>query len=250
MNDIASYEKTLLNLSPKEWTDFLKNNAFTSGQNINIDLAETFAEVGTLMDFKKFIAIDYHQAPENSPASFLTYCGVLGYGKYLSRYFDNGLLFQFRQRANDPRESIRAAVAKAFKTIAQKKFMLFVDHITAWEHITPLEQQALASAICSKPFFENPDTVDIAFELLDWITASLIIEYEEWNWEYGALQQELERRWAIALVERPNQSKAAIEHWIKERHPFINSIMYEVLTNGPVKTLDKEWLDKYLAILQ
>lgn len=57
MNQIQHYDKTLINISPKEWPAFLKEHAYLPDNSMNIPLAEAFTETATLMDFKRYIGI-------------------------------------------------------------------------------------------------------------------------------------------------------------------------------------------------
>lgn len=46
LSQIKSYDKTLINISPKEWPAFLEEHAYLPDNSLNIDLANAFAENG------------------------------------------------------------------------------------------------------------------------------------------------------------------------------------------------------------
>lgn len=248
MKEIESYEKVLINMSPKRWSTFLLENAFVSGNKINNELAETFAHVGTLIDFKKFIHINHIEAPEGSAESFLTYCGVLGYGVYLSKYYDAGLLDQLRERANDPRLTIRRAVVTSLTFIGQKKFKRLLNYVNGWQTGTPLEQRACIAAVCSSDILKTKAHILDALELLEWITATFV-EDLEWNQDYEVLQEEVARCWTIVVTEYPEKGKQIMERWMKEPHPRVNTIMKKSLLSNSLQNLDSEWANKWLQIL-
>lgn len=248
MNEIGSYEQVLINLSPRKWPSFLMNNAFVPGNEINIELAEEFARVGTVMDFKRFILIDHTVAPEGSEKSFLTYCGVLGLGKYLSKYHDDGLLTQLRKRANDPRLTIRQAVVKALQYIGRQKFHRLVDYVSDWKNSTALEQRACIAAVCSTELLRDRKSILEALELLEWVTVTFV-ENMNWNKDYEVLQEEVARCWAIVVVANPEKGKQVMERWMKEDHPIVDIIMKKSLLNSSMKVLDGAWVNKWLQKL-
>ncbi|MDZ7660132.1 hypothetical protein [Fodinibius sp.] len=227
MNEIESYEKSLINMSPKIWATFLMDNAFVSGNKINVELAETFSRVGTLMDFKHFVCIDHVEAPEGSADAFLTYCGVLGYGVYLSKYYDQGLLEQLRIKANDPRLTVRQAVIKALQYIGRKNFRRLFKYMDEWKNGTPLEQRACLAAVCSSGIMKDQEAMLEALELLEWVTATFI-EDINWDQNYKLLQDEVARCWSVLVAENPTKGKQRMERWMKERHPLVSSIMKKV----------------------
>lgn len=248
MNEIESYEKALINMSPKKWPTFLMEHAFVSGNKINNELAETFAQVGTLMDFKQYVDIDHIEAPEGSKEVFLTYCGVLGYGVYLSRYFDAGLLAQLRATANDPRITIRKAVIKALQYIGRKKFQRLLDYVDKWKYGTPLEQRACLAAVCSPELMKSNDEILDALELLEWITATFVEDFE-WNQDYEVLQQQVVKCWGKVVAVNPAKGKPMMERWMKEQNPLVNIIMKKSLSNDSLQALDEEWANKWLQKL-
>lgn len=249
MNEIESYEKVLINMSPKQWRTFLMENAFVSGDKINVELAETFDRVGTLMDFKQFVRIDHVEAIEGSAEVFLTYCGVLGYGVYLSKYYDHGLLNQLRERANDPRLIIRKAVIKALQYIGRKKLKRLLNYVDEWKFGTPLEQRACLAAVCSDKVLKDQEGYLEAMELLEWITATFV-EDLEWNQDYKVLQEEVARCWSIAVFTNPQRGKRLMERWMKEHHFMVNTVMKKSLLNDSLQTLDPRWANEWLAKLQ
>ncbi len=246
MNEIESYEKVLINMSPKQWPTFLMEHAFITGNKANIELAETFARVGTLMDFKQFIRINHIEAPEGSAESFLTYCGVLGYGVYLSRYYDYGLLDQLRERANDPRLVIRQAVVKALRYIGRKNFRRLIEYIDYWKIGTPLEQRACLAAVCSSDFIKDRESLLEALELLEWVTATFV-ENLDWNNNYNILQEEVASCWARIVAENPAKGKQKMERWMKEQHPMVKNIMKRSLLKDSLQAMEKKWGNEWLG---
>jgi len=246
VNDIESYEKVLNNMSPKQWPAFLMDHAFILSYKINVELAETFARVGTLMDFKRFIKIDHIEAPEGSAEAFLTYCGVLGYGTYLSKYYDQGLLIQLRGCANDPRLTIRKAVHKALRYIGRNKFQRLIEYTDEWKTGTPLEQRACLAAVCCNELLKDREAVLAGLELLEWVTATFVGNIE-WNQDYKVLQEEVARCWARMVAENPVKGKQKMERWMKEQHPMVKTIMKKSLLNDSLQTLEHKWANEWLG---
>lgn len=249
MNEIVNYKKVLINISPKQWPAFLIENAFVSGNKINVELAATFSRVGTLMDFKNFVRIEPVEAPEGSAEVFLTYCGVLGYGVYMSKYYDQGLLDQLRIKANDPRPIIQKAVVKALQYIGHYKFHKLINYVDDWKTGTPLEQRACLVAVCSPELLKDQEATLEALELLEWATATFV-EDIDWDQDYEVLHEEVARCWSVLVAENPNKGRQMMERWIKEKHPAVNSIMKKSLQKDLLQALDYDWTNKWLYKLK
>jgi hypothetical protein len=246
VNSIESYEKALINMSPKQWPAFLVEHAFVSGNKINIELAETFARVGTLMDFKRFVRIDHIEAPEGTAEAFLTYCGVLGYGRYLSKYYDQGLLNQLRECANDPRLTTRKAVLNALRYIGRNNFHRLIEYTAEWITGTPLEQRASLAAVCCAELLKDQESVLEVLELLEWVTATFVGDFE-WNHDYKVLQDEVARCWARVVADNPVKGKQKMERWMKEEHPMVKTIMKKSLLNDSLQTCEHQWANEWLG---
>lgn len=250
MNKIGTYEVELVNISPKQWDNFLREHSNLPGARANRELARAFARTGTLMDFKKYIHLDPDKAPENTPDEFLTYCGVMGFGQYLSKYHDGGLLILLKERANDPRWRIREAVVLALQIVGQKKISRLIAYAKSWIEGTFPEQRAAVAAMCDSDLLSNRETCLAALELLDWATATMI-EYDDRQneGEYQELQEALNFCWSVAVAASPEKGKPMMERWFKENHPVVNKIMKNNLEKDQLKNTDSEWVKRSLKRL-
>lgn len=249
MKKIGSFEKELNHISPKLWNDFLKKHSNLPGTQVNMELAKAFAKVGTLMDFKKYIRLGPKEAPENTSAEFLTFCGVLGLGDYLSKYHDGGLLMQLRERASDPRWRIREAVVLALQTIGQKNISRLLRYAKSWIKGSPIEQQVAIAALCNSELLSKHKVGREVIDLLDLATATMIELDEEQNEEYESLRETLNDSWSEAVAVLPEKGKSKIERWIKENHPVVNSILMKNLEEGRLKDIDEKWTQSCLRRL-
>lgn len=246
LNKIGSYEVELVNISPKQWDLFLKEHSNLPGPRVNLELAKAFARIGTLMDFKKYMQLGLEEAPQNTPDEFLVFCGVLGYGQYLSKYHDRGLLKQLKSKANDPRWRIREAVAMALQSIGRKNISRLVEYANDWANGTYMEQRAAIAALCEPELLSNREISLKALELLDWVTASMLEKDEQQDEGYDVLQKGLSYCWSVAVAALPEKGKPMMERWMKEKHPEVNKIMRENLKKRQLSNLDPEWTDKWL----
>lgn len=246
MSKIGSYEIELINLSPKKWEYFLKEHSSLPGPHANIELAKAFARIGTLMDFKKFIRIGPEEAPENTPESFLTFCGVLGIGKYLSKHHDGGLLFALKEKANDPRWRIREAVTMALQSIGRKRIKRLLGYAKSWVEGSFMEQRAAITALCEPDLLADRKTCEEVLDLLDWATATMIEKDDQQDEGYEVLRKALSYCWSAAVAALPDEGKLMMERWIRERHPVVTHIMIENLENKSLQKIDPEWTNKWL----
>ncbi|MGM0545201.1 MAG: HEAT repeat domain-containing protein [Bacteroidota bacterium] len=245
MNQIQHYDKTLVNISPKEWPTFLKEHAYLPDGTINEELAQAFAETATLMDFKRYMGMDHHDAPANSQEEFLTFCGVLGYGVYLSRYFDSGLLSELRARASDPREHVRQAVVLALTYIGRQNIQRLLNYLDNWIDGAPLEQKAAIATLREPSFLKKPEVALMLVDLLDWATASITDE-KSWNSDYDILQNELEQAWALAVIALPSKAKMMVERWMKVDKPVVSGVLKKNLEQPILKEAEPVWTSTML----
>lgn len=250
LSKIGSYETELVNLSPRQWIEFLKKHSHLPGPRANNDLAQAFAHIGTLMDFKKLIRLEPEEAPENTPEEFLTYCGVLGYGQYLASNHDRGLLNELKQRANDPRERIRKAVIMALQNIGKKNISRLLKYAKSWSEGTYLEQWAAVVALCEPEFLKTQEASRMALDLLDWVTATIVQhDNDQQNDGYRLLKQGLSSGWSVAVAALPEKGKPMMERWMKENHPVVNQIMSENLKKKRLSALAPKWTQYWLSEL-
>lgn len=249
MNKIGSYEIELVNISPKQWDTFLKEHSNLPGPKANIELARAFSHIGTLMDFKKYIRLGPEKAPENTPEEFLAFCGVLGYGQYLSKYHDGGLMRQLRERANDPRWRIREAVVTALQMIGRKNLSRLLKYTKSWADGSYFDQRAAIEALCEPDLLHSREVSLAALELLDWVTATMIENDDQQDEGYRILQKALSNCWGVAVAALPEKGKPMIDRWIKEKHPVINNIMRENLKKKPLAAVDSDWTESLLKQL-
>lgn len=246
MNKTGSYEIELLNISPKKWDAFLMEHSNLPGPRVNMELARAFAHVGTLMDFKKYIGMDPRQAPENTPGEFLVFCGVLGLGEYLSKYHDNGLLLRLKERATDSRRLIREAVVMALQTIGRKNINRLKNYVRDWANGTFMEQRAAIATICEPEFLTDRETSLLALELLDWVTATMVVNDERQDKGYQILEKTLKTSWSFAVAALPEKGKPMMERWIKEKNPVVKRIMRKNLGTKRLSQMDSEWVESWI----
>lgn len=247
MSKIGSYEIELVNLSPRQWNAFLMEHSNLPGPRANIELAKAFARIGTLMDFKKQIQLGPQEAAENTPREFLCLSGVLGYGQYLAKHHDGGLLRELRQRANDPRPRIREAVVIALQTIGQAKMDRLLRYAKSWVEGTFFEQRAAIAAVCTPDFMKSKEVCLATLEMLDWVTATMVRNDDERRDRgYQALQKTLSSAWSVAVAALPEKGKSMMERWIKERHPVVSKIMSENLKGKRLSAVAPDWTTYWL----
>lgn len=242
MNKIGSYETELLNISPKKWEEFLKQHSALPGEKANLELAKAFARVGTLMDFKKYIRLGPEKAQENTPEEFLAMCGILGLAQYLAKYHDDGLLQQFREKANDPRRRIRDSVALGLEIIGKKKRNRLIRYAKLWVDGSAFEQRAVIVALCEFDLKADHEMCLEVLDLLDYATATIVERDEMQDQGYKELEKALSYCWSMAVVGLPVKGKNKMERWLKTDHPIVNRIMRSNLKKKRLQKIDEKWI--------
>ncbi|MDZ7680449.1 MAG: hypothetical protein U5J63_01760 [Fodinibius sp.] len=220
------------------------------GPRANIELAQAFAHIGTLMDFKKYIHLEVEEAPENSPEVFLVFCGLLGLGDYLGKYHDGGLVKELKQKANDERWQVREAVVMALQTIGRKNVLRLLKYAQKWAEGSFFEQRASVAGLCDPDLLQTRKVALAALELLDWVTANLVKHDEEMETAgYLALRKSLSYCWSIAVVAHPDKGKPMMERWIKEQHSIVRSVMRENIQKQQLQEAEPEWSNRWLEYM-
>lgn len=244
MKLIITYEKELKNMSPRKWEDFLTSNSGLPGPQANFMLAEAFARTGSLLDFKKYIFLDPQEAPDNTPQCFLVMCGVLGVGRYLSKYRDEGLLNRLKELSNDPRRRVRKAVTTALQMIGRKKMTQLMEDLQEWITGSYLEQKAVAVALSEPDLLRNQEVSEEVLHMLDIITVHLA-NPKPHDDGFRQLKRTLGYCWSVVVSVSPRKGRKLMERWIKEDNPHINDVMNENLKR--LHTIDPEWTDAQLS---
>ena len=139
----------------------------------NLELASVVADLGKEAQFRRWAGLGPDVAPENTPACFLAFCGVVGLGGVMARRGgfacinaqsavnqppavngepsvtqENPPLLTLRTLASDPRWRIREAVAMALQRWGDADMAGLLAAMTDWAGGNPLEQRAAAAALC------------------------------------------------------------------------------------------------------
>jgi hypothetical protein len=138
------YKQELLKLT--HWDDYLLANSNLPGPRGNLELMQSFIEVGDEKTFLRYTRITPVQAPVNTPGEFLAFCGTVGLGKLIAsgkaEHFET-----LREQASDPRWRIREGVAWALEIAGREDFDLVLRHTESWASGNFLEQRAVAAGL-------------------------------------------------------------------------------------------------------
>ena len=142
------------------------------GPRGNLELAHAVAQEGDRARFLRYVDLDAEQAPVNTPAEFLAFCGTLGLEKLLaSGQID--LLELLRRQASDRRWRTREAVAQALQLWGD----VDLDGCSVrWKFGvgTLLEKRLPAAALCEPRLLVDLAHTERVLLLLQRITASLL----------------------------------------------------------------------------
>src|SRR5512143_1152859 len=145
MSRLASYLALLPTLP--DWDAYLLANSGLPGPRGNLELAQAVAQLGDEARFARWRALTPAQAPANSPAEFLAFCGVLGLGQRLAAG-DPAAAAELRPFASDPRWRTREAVAMALQRWGLASLPALLNEMVAWAAGSLFEQRALVAGLC------------------------------------------------------------------------------------------------------
>ena len=231
-----------------DWESYLMAESNLPGPRGNIELGKAAAICGTEDQFLKLIRWTADIAPENTPESFLSFCGTIGLGKLIA----NGEIKQIstlKTQANDPRWRTREAAAMALQSIGDQDPALLLQICSEWKDGTWLEQRAVVAGLCEPRLLSSTDFAKKALDLLDEITIHIGLESGNRSDDFRSLRQALGYGWSVLAAAIPQEGKACLEKWAKTDHPDIRWMVKENLKKKRLSRLDATWTDKMLSTL-
>lgn len=242
MSKIDDYQ-IMLN-ETTDWQTVLMAESNLPGPRGNLELAQAVAICGTEQQFLSFLDQTPQLAPENTPQSFLAFCGTLGLGKLITNGQEHYLI-TLKQQANDPRWRTREAAAMALQYIGDHKPAFLLDICQEWKSGTWLEQRAVVAGLCEPHLLKSEDFCKTALTILDEITFHIRQEPPSKAKDFRTLRQALGYGWSVAITALPDPGKGYLEKWSQESHPDIRWIVRENLKKKRLQRMDMDWVEKF-----
>jgi hypothetical protein len=227
--------------SLRNWDAFLLQESGLPGPRGNLELAQVVADEGNQALFERYLAYDADQAPTNSPYEFLAFCGVVGLGRLLAEGQTN-MLAVLRRCASDRRWRIREAVAMALQRLGDVDMDALVQAMTTWSTGTPLEQRAVAAALCEPRLLVRAKHARAVLRILDKITASVHQVENRKSDDFLALRKGLGYCWSVAVAALPDAGKRLMDKWLVDTDRDVRWIMKENLKKNRLARVDAGWV--------
>lgn len=223
------------------WDEFLLAESGLPGPRGNLELARAVADAGDAALFLRYAALTAAQAPANTPAEFLAFCGVLGLGNLLAQG-NRAVLADLRRHAADPRWRTREAVAMALQHWGRTEMDALLLEMEAWRHDSPLVQRAAVAALCEPALLGNPAHVARVLGVLNTVTRSLAAGPTTLTPELDALRKGLGYGWSVAVAAYPPAGQPAMEQWLANPHKHVQWVMRENLKKQRLHRIDATWV--------
>ena len=227
---------------------FLLEHSGLPGPRGNIELAEAAARVVDEATLLRWVSLDDHEAPENTPRVVLVFAGLLGLGRLLATGRTD-VLPALRAAANDPRWRVREGVATALQHLGDANFVALCDEMERWLDGTRLERRAAAAAVCEPRFLTGREEVRRVLAVLDRITAGIAGDGQRSGDDFRALRQALGYCWSVAVAADPGQGKPVMERWLRNPDRDVRWIMRENLRKRRLACADPAWTARSLEQL-
>jgi hypothetical protein len=273
MSSTETYWTALRDLPATDWEPYLLAHSNLPGPRGNLELAQAAADAGDEAQFRRWSSLGPDVAPENTPACFLVFCGVVGLGAVLARSAplppqtwgepdalpsldfgrgaggegQRGLLPTLRPLASDPRWRIREAVAMALQRWGDGDMDALLALMADWAAGNPWEQRAAAAALCEPRLLKQPEHAAAVLEILDGITASIEQIADRKSDAFRTLRQGLGYCWSVAVAALPDAGKRLMENWLASTDPDVRWIMRENLKKNRLVRMDAMWVDRWRA---
>lgn len=247
MTKVDEYRTKLQALA--DWDAYLLQESGLPGPRGNLELAHAVADIGDRQLFQRYITYTADKAPVNSPYEFLAFCGVVGLGRLLAEG-DQSLLPTLRRFASDPRWRSREGVAMALQRLGDADMEQLLAAIREWAEGTPLEQRAVAAALCEPRLLGQAEHARAVLQILDRITASIEKITDRRNADFLTLRQGQGYCWSVAAVALPAEGKALMEKWLANPDKDVRWIMKENLKKNRLVRMDAKWVAQMLSKLE
>ncbi len=239
MSKVDDYRAALRGMA--DWDGWLKTNSGLPGPRGNLELAYAVAQEGDESRFEAWRSLGVDNAPVNSPEEFLTFCGVLGLWRRAAAG-DAAAFELLRHFANDPRWRTREAVAMALQYAGRIDFDSMLTHIKTWTVGSPLEQRALAAALCEPDLLREANHARQTLALLDEIMGRLTAYPDRKNNAFKTLRQGMAYCWSVAAAACPETGKALMEKWAGSPDRDASWIIRENLKKNRLVKMDAAWV--------
>jgi hypothetical protein len=235
---ITEYRQILHSLP--DWQSYLLENSRLPSPQSNLPLAHAAAREATHEQVEEFLRLDQSHPDQNTPESFVVFCGVIGLGKFAGEdVHARSLLKEF---ANDDRWRVRESVAMGLQLWGEQNIRQVLDEVQNWAYGTPLEMRATAAGLCEPVLLEDKSVADTTLDILDRITINFMALSNRTAENVRTLRQGLAYCWSVAVVESPEKGKALMEKWIRSQDPDIRWIMKENLKKNRLLKMDAQWV--------
>lgn len=237
-----------------EWDAYLLSESHLPGPRANLELAAAVAQAGDEPLFLRLIESYGPQvAPVNTPAEFLSVCGVVGLGRLLAEdraEQRQGRLARLRQLAADPRWRTREAVAIALQTWGDHDPDALFAEMHTWIGSDLLVGRAAAAAVCEPRLLKQPRHARQALEILDELTRVLLAAPDRRSEPVRVLRLALSYGWSVAAVALPEVGKPAMQRWLASPDPLARQIMAENLKKNRLARMDPQWVAQALQVVK
>jgi hypothetical protein len=241
LNKSEEYRKELHKLNI--WDEYLRKESGLPGPRGNLELAEVVVDEGNQELFERYLLLTPEKAPENTQEVFLAFCGVVGLGRLIAEGKEKYLL-QLHKLSSDPRWRIREGVAMALQRVGDKDMNLLVIEMAKWSKGKPLEQRAVAAALCEPRLLKNENNSKKVLDILNEITMSISKQKDRKAEEFIVLRKGMGYCWSVAVVASPEYGKKLMEKWITSEDKEIRWIMKENLKKNRIIRCDEKWVSR------
>lgn len=262
----------LRDLPAAEWDAYLLAHSNLPGPRGNLELAAAAADLGDEAQFRRWASLGPDVAPENTPACFLAFCGVVGLGRLLGDWKSQqpsqsppawavdqptkvgfaevaavsnrraDLLVLLRAFAADPRWRIREGAAMALQRWGDADMPGLLAEMTNWASGSPWEQRAAAAGLCEPRLLRDPAHAAAVLGILDQITATIESASDRKSDAFRTLRQGLGYCWSVAVAALPDVGKPLMEKWLASDDPDIRRILRENLKKNRLVKMDAGWV--------
>lgn len=227
---------------------YLAAESHLPGRRVNIELARAFAETAGAMAaassatmwglVERLTALSAMDAPQDTPAEFLSYCGGWAAGEVGASVPDlrESALTLLRALARDERWRIREAAASGIQALLRRDPAPILAVLDTW--IVPgdwLAMRVVAAGLADPDILEARATAEAALDINRRILAQVRTTGERRSEDYRVLRQGLGDTLSVVVQAVPKEGFAFMEELAEWRDDDVTRILRENLKKGGLR---------------
>ncbi len=244
--------------SEQELVDYIISNSNLPGRRANLELADAFPDALEKIAQKdrrkcwalcmSMLELTAEEAPVNTPAEFVPFCGAVGIGSMGSiqpTFFDPAMV-TLRGLAKDSRWRMREAVRMGLQKLAETRAHDTLTTLEGWiDEGDWLEMRAVAAAVAMPSLLESEEMARWALGLHREIFSRVIVAQDRKSEPFRVMRKALGYTLSVVVRALPREGFQFMAQLIESQD---EDVIWIVRENLKKKRLERNYLNEVAKI--